>query len=69
MKQRYDNTLTTCRIAPDYTGSVSYTHLPYLHGAAMIIKREVIEKIGMMPEIFFLYYEELAWSTSMTRAG
>ncbi|MDC7142839.1 glycosyltransferase family 2 protein, partial [Bacteroides ovatus] len=42
---------------------------PYLHGAAMIIKREVIEKIGMMPEIFFLYYEELDWSTSMTRAG
>lgn len=35
----------------------------------MIIKREVIEKIGMMPEIFFLYYEELDWSTSMTRAG
>ena len=24
----------------------------------MIIKREVIEKIGMMPEIFFLYYED-----------
>ena len=42
---------------------------PYLHGAAMIIKREVIEKVGMMPEIFFLYYEELDWSTSMTRAG
>lgn len=42
---------------------------PYLHGAAMMIKREVIEKAGMMPEIFFLYYEELDWSTSMTRAG
>lgn len=42
---------------------------PYLHGAAMIIKREVIGKAGMMPEIFFLYYEELDWSTSMTRAG
>ena len=41
----------------------------YLHGAAMMIKREVIEKAGMMPEIFFLYYEELDWSTSMTRAG
>ena len=35
----------------------------------MMIKREVIEKAGMMPEIFFLYYEELDWSTSMTRAG
>ena len=42
---------------------------PYLHGAAMMIKREVIEKAGIMPEIFFLYYEELDWSTSMTRAG
>lgn len=42
---------------------------PYLHGAAMIVKREVIEKAGMMPEIFFLYYEELDWSTQMTRAG
>lgn len=42
---------------------------PYLHGAAMMVKREVIEKVGMMPEIFFLYYEELDWSTSMTRAG
>ena len=42
---------------------------PYLHGAAMMIKREVVEKAGMMPEIFFLYYEELDWSTSMTRAG
>lgn len=35
----------------------------------MMIKREVVEKAGMMPEIFFLYYEELDWSTSMTRAG
>ena len=35
----------------------------------MMIKREVVEKAGMMPEIFFLYYEELDWSTSMTRVG
>lgn len=42
---------------------------PYLHGAAMTIKREVIGKAGMMPEIFFLYYEEIDWSTSMARAG
>lgn len=51
-------------------GSYDTPHpTPYLHGAAMMIKREVIEKVGMMPEIFFLYYEELDWSTSMTRAG
>ena len=51
-------------------GSYDTPHpTPYLHGAAMMIKREVIEKAGMMPEIFFLYYEELDWSASMTRAG
>lgn len=51
-------------------GSYDTPHsTPYLHGAAMMIKHEVIEKAGMMPEIFFLYYEELDWSTSMTRAG
>ena len=42
---------------------------PYAHGAAMLIKREVIEKVGMMPECYFLYYEELDWSMMFTRAG
>ena len=42
---------------------------PYAHGAAMLIKREVIEKIGLMPECYFLYYEELDWSMMFTRAG
>ena len=42
---------------------------PYLHGAAMLIKREVIERVGLMPEIYFLYYEELDWCTAMTRSG
>lgn len=43
--------------------------IPFLHGAAMLIKREVIEKIGKMPENYFLYYEELDWCTQMTNAG
>ena len=41
----------------------------YLHGAAMLLKREVIERVGMMPEQYFLYYEEVDWCTAMTRAG
>lgn len=41
----------------------------YLHGAAMLIKREVIESVGLMPEYYFLYYEELDWSTQITKAG
>lgn len=42
---------------------------PYAHGAAMMVKREVIEKVGLMPECYFLYYEELDWSMMITRAG
>ena len=42
---------------------------PYAHGAAMLIKRETINKVGLMPECFFLYYEELDWSMMFTRAG
>ena len=42
---------------------------PYAHGAAMLIKREAIEKVGLMPECYFLYYEELGWSMMFTRAG
>lgn len=42
---------------------------PYAHGAAMLIKREAIEKVGLMPECYFLYYEELDWSMMFTRTG
>jgi GT2 family glycosyltransferase len=41
----------------------------YAHGAAMMIPREVIEKVGLMPEEFFLYYEELDWCEQIRRAG
>ena len=42
---------------------------PYAHGAAMMVKREAIERAGIMPECYFLYYEELDWSMMIRRAG
>lgn len=42
---------------------------PYLHGAAMCIRREVINRVGEMPENYFLYYEELDWCTQITTSG
>jgi GT2 family glycosyltransferase len=41
----------------------------YAHGAAMMVKREIIHKVGMMPEEFFLYYEELDWCEQIKRTG
>ena len=42
---------------------------PYAHGAAMLVKREAMDKVGLMPECYFLYYEELDWSMMFSRAG
>lgn len=41
---------------------------PYAHGAAMMVRREAIDKAGLMPECYFLYYEELDWSLMIRRA-
>ena len=42
---------------------------PYAHGAAMMIKRDALEQVGLIPECYFLYYEELDWSMMFTRGG
>lgn len=42
---------------------------PYVHGAAMMVRRTALERTGPMPECFFLYYEELDWSLMFRRAG
>lgn len=42
---------------------------PYLHGAAMLLKKGVIDKLGLMPEDYFLYYEELDWCTYINMEG
>jgi GT2 family glycosyltransferase len=39
------------------------------HGCAMMVPKRVIEKVGMMPELFFLYYEEIDWCESIKREG
>lgn len=42
---------------------------PIVHGAAMLFRKSSLEKIGLMPEVYFLYYEELDWSAAVKRAG
>lgn len=42
---------------------------PYAHGAAMLVNSEAIRTVGLMPECYFLYYEELDWSLMFTRSG
>lgn len=40
-----------------------------LHGGAMMFRREAIEKVGLMAETYFLFYEEFDWSRRFREAG
>jgi GT2 family glycosyltransferase len=55
------------------TDNGQYQHLTgktgFAHGAAMMVTRAAIEKVGLMAENFFLYYEELDWCARMKHAG
>lgn len=55
-------------------GWVNHAHTPsceidVLHGAAMMVRRDVLEKVGPMREDYFLFYEEFDWSYNIADAG
>lgn len=47
---------------PDMSDCVE-AQLSFVAGAAMLVRRAFIEKVGYMMEDYFLYYEEIDWAT------
>ncbi len=43
--------------------------LDYVTGCAMLVKRAVIEKVGVLDGRFFAYYEETDWCARAAKAG
>lgn len=41
----------------------------YAHGGAMMVSKKLIDEVGLMPEDFFLYYEEFDWSEKFKKRG
>lgn len=41
----------------------------FAHGAAMLVSRAVVNKVGPMYDGYFLYYEELDWCEHIRKAG
>lgn len=41
----------------------------YAHGAAMLVRREAMDKAGVLSDNFFIYYEELDWCERIKKAG
>ncbi len=63
------NPLTGRNITISEVGKTSTVKTPYFHGAAVMIPRSVIDECGLMPEDYFLYYEELDWSRAFREKG
>lgn len=42
---------------------------PFVTGCAMLISKAVIEKIGLLEESFFMYYEDIDYCLRVKRAG
>ena len=49
--------------------SIGIKETSYPHGAAMLISKENFEKVGLMCENYFLYYEELDWGSRIRNDG
>ena len=41
----------------------------YITGCCLLIKKEVVNKIGLMPEDYFLYYEDVQWCINARKSG
>lgn len=41
----------------------------FVTGCALLVKREVVERIGLLDERFFAYYEEAEWCVRARQAG
>ena len=52
-----------------------YSSLPQSHsvdwvmGAALMVKKDVIDKVGLLDEKFFMYMEEVEWCYRIKKAG
>jgi len=43
--------------------------IDYLAGYVLLVRREVVEKAGLLDEEFFLYYEDTEWCARARRSG
>ena len=57
---------------PLYVGGFDHdteTEADWLYAAALLVRREAVEQVGMFDEDFFMFSEEVDWLTRFRRAG
>ncbi|MFC1853845.1 glycosyltransferase family 2 protein [candidate division CSSED10-310 bacterium] len=48
---------------------LSETSVDQIMGACMLVRKEVLSRVGFLDETFFIYYEEVDWCYRMKKAG
>lgn len=56
-------------IPSNFHSNEPVSKVDYLSGAAMVVKRSVLDKIGLLDANYFLYFEETDWCARIIRAG
>lgn len=53
-----------------YSGNnFDFKYTEFITGCCMLIKREVLEKVGMLPEEYFMYYEDTDYCVNILNNG
>jgi GT2 family glycosyltransferase len=55
--------------ALDHPGTQGLLSVDYIYGACFLISRKVIQEVGGLDPLYFLYGEELDWCIRINRAG
>ena len=53
----------------EVAGDTRLRRTDYACGASMLIRREVLEEVGLLPEQYFLYFEDVDFSVRAERQG
>ncbi|MBI3671348.1 glycosyltransferase family 2 protein [Candidatus Azambacteria bacterium] len=56
-------------IDADYPNDTKPREVDYITGCVFLIKSDIVKKIGVLPEEYFMYYEDVDWSLSVRKAG
>ncbi len=52
------------------TGQFKHSHVTnFAHGAAMMTRKDILDSVGKMTDVYFLYYEELDWGYRIREKG
>jgi GT2 family glycosyltransferase len=63
------NPITTRNLCSSRSDSVTPMDVDWVSGACMVVRREAVNKVGLLDERFFMYWEDADWCRRMWEKG